>query len=103
MTDKQWAKQLFYRCGIIIILLLIGVIGGAMVDHKVVSRDSMFHGIMFFYLLALPFIFGLWFITIIVNTIILTVKKKIQLRNLNLISFLLTMIIFIIIISSWIN
>lgn len=100
MTDKQWATQLFYRGGIIIILLLFGVIGGAMVDNKVVSRDSLFNFIMFFYLFALPFIFGLWFITIIVNTIVLIVKKKTQLRNINLISFCSAMIVLIIILSS---
>ncbi|RZL36062.1 MAG: hypothetical protein EOP00_29815 [Pedobacter sp.] len=99
MTDNQWATQLFYRGGIIIILLLFGVVGGAMVDNKVVSRDSLFHFIMFFYLFALPFIFGLWFITIIVNTIVLIVKKKTQLRNINLISFCSAMIVLIIIIS----
>ena len=100
MTDKQWARQLFFRCGIIIILLLLGVIGGTLIDHKIISIDSFFHVITYCYLaFALPFLFGLWFITIIVNTIILTVKKKTQLRNINLISFFLTMIIFIIILS----
>lgn len=72
---------------------VLGVIGGTMIDHKVISSDSYFHVIIYCYLaFVLPFLFGLWFIIIIVNTIILTLKKKTQLRNVNLISFFLTII-----------
>ena len=100
MTNNQWLIQLFLRGGIIIILLLLGVIGGSMIDNKIISDDSFFHLITFCYLaFALPVLFGVWFIGIIVNTIVLIVQKKNQLRNINLISFFFGIVSLIIILN----
>ncbi|MET4137871.1 hypothetical protein [Pedobacter sp. UYP1] len=93
MDNKPLSKHLNTRVGIIVFLVIIELICAVVLENSA-HKDGETYVLIYSYVaFVFPVLFGLWFLALLADTIVLAFKRKTYLRNINLIIILFTVVL----------
>lgn len=97
MDTNQLKVQHYIKIGIIVVLFIIELIAGILLDNNYNNRDGEIYLAIYMYVVvAFPVLTAFWFLFMIIDTIILTFKKRTHSRNINLIIIFMTILALVI-------